>query len=96
MLGNTLDKDSAPVSTGLHAENLHSLSVTTNVGKFNLPEIVDKCRKEALKGRFEAAIDVDYIEKDQRDLLKTLNHYGYAVTAAKYFNEGQNIFYIKW
>ena len=96
MLGNSTDKDSAPVSMTLHAENLRDVSITTNVRKFGLPEIVDKCRKEALKGRFEASVDVDYIEKDQRDLLRTLEHYGYAVTVAKLFNEGQNTFYIRW
>lgn len=96
MLGNSTNDDSVPVSMSLHAEDLRSLSVTTNVGKFNLPEIVDKCRKEALKGRFEASIDVDYIEKDQRDLFRTLEHYGYAVTPAKPLNEGQNTFYLKW
>lgn len=96
MPGNSTDKDSVPVAMTLHVERLRDISVTTNVQKFNLPEIVDKCRKEALKGRFEASVDVDYIEKDQRDLLRTLEHYGYAVTVAKEFNEGQNTFYIKW
>lgn len=96
MLGNSTEKDSVPVATTLHAESLRDASITTNVRKFNLREILDKCFNEARKGRFEASVDVDYIEKDQRDLLRTLEHYGYAVTVAKEFDEGQNTFYIKW
>lgn len=96
LLGNSTDKDSVPVAMTLHAGNMRSVSVTTNVGKFNLREILDKCLNEARKGRFEAAVDVDYSENDQRDLLRTLEHYGYAVTVANKFNEGQNTFYIKW
>lgn len=94
MLGNSTEKDSEPSS--LNAAWLRHISVTTNVQKFNIADIIKKCRDAALKGRFEASVDVDYIEKDQRDLLRTLEHYGYAVTMAKEFNEGQNTFYIKW
>ena len=94
MLGNSTEKDSEPSS--LNAAWLHHISVTTNVQKFNIVDIIKKCQDAALKGRFGASVDVDYIEKDQRDLLRTLEHYGYTVTMAKEFNEGQNTFYIKW
>lgn len=50
MLGNSTDKDSVPVGTTLHAENLRDASITTNVRKFNLREILGKCFNEARKG----------------------------------------------
>lgn len=96
MLGNSTEKDSVPVSMTLHAENLREISVTTNVRKFSIVDIVRECRDAALKGRFEHKIDIDLGERDQRDLLRTLEHYGYAVTVVKPLDEGQNTFYIKW
>lgn len=96
LLRNSTDKDSVPVSMTLHAENFREASIVMNVRKFNLREILDKCFNEARNGRFEASVDVDYAENDQRDLIRTLEHYGYAVTTAKKLNEGQNTFYIRW
>lgn len=96
MLGNSTEKDSVPVSMTLHAERLRDVSVTANVRKFDIVNIVRECQDAALKGRFEHEIDIDLGAQDQRDLLRTLEHYGYAVTVAKMFNIRQNTFYIKW
>lgn len=94
MTGNSTEKDSEP--SFLNAAWLREISVTANVRKFSIVDIVKECRDAALKGRFERKIDIDLGEQDQRDLLRTLEHYGYAVTVAKMFDIRQNTFYIKW